>query len=312
MKRRWKLGAYIFLGIGSFIFFFYLTFPYEVLKETIVLKASETTGLNITIGELSPSFPMGLKSRSVGIGQGSGGKLKLNRTDVSLGFWALFIGEARVRVALEDASHGTFDLSIGISVLDVLRGSYPVWPRTIYLEARNFLFGDLVDFILKRQAGSSDVNPLVQPLLESIDVDGLLNADVDLRINSSDLSGSAGTAEVRLVNAVVKSLNENLEIPDQAFTKALIKARLAKGILSVDESSGFISQDLSIGIGGRIVQKPHLARSDMDFVIPVTLGPPLQEQFGLILDTVAQRQTKGSVEIRISGALDPGPHISVL
>lgn len=312
MKRVWKLISYLVLGLVSFTFFFYLTFPYEVLKETIVLNASEATGLNVHIGELGPSFPLGVKSESVRIGSSTGNKVQLSKVNISISTFALLLGNLSLHVDLEDAKKGTFELNVGISIFDLLKGQYPVWPKSIYLEARAFLFGEIVDFVLKNQSESPDVNPLVKPLLESVDVDGQLNADVDLSIDSSDLTKSSGTAEIRLTKTVLKSLNDNLPLPDQIFSKALIKAKLDKGALFVDKSSGFVSQDLNIGIGGKIIQKPQLDKSDLDFNIPIKLGPPLQEQLGIILDAVAQRQTKGELEIKVTGALDPGPHISFL
>lgn len=312
MKRVWKIFSYLFLGLISFTFFFYLTFPYEVLKETIVLNASEATGLNVHIGELGPSFPLGVKSEAVRIGSSTGNKVQLSKVNISVSTFALLLGKISVQIDLEDAKKGTFELNVGISIFDLLKGQYPVWPQSIYLEARTFLFGEIVDFVLKNQSDSPDVNPLIKPLLESVDVDGQLNADVDLSIDSSDLTKSSGTAEIRLTKTVLKSLNDNLPLPDQIFSKALIKAKLDKGALFVDKSSGFISQDLNIGIGGKIIQKPQLDKSDLDFNIPIKLGPPLQEQLGIILDAVAQRQTKGELEIKVTGALDPGPHISFL
>ena len=246
------------------------------------------------------------------IGSSTGNKVQLSKVNISISTFALLLGNLSLHVDLEDAKKGTFELNVGISIFDLLKGQYPVWPKSIYLEARAFLFGEIVDFVLKNQSESPDVNPLVKPLLESVDVDGRLNADVDLSIDSSDLTKSSGTAEIRLTKTVLKSLNDNLPLPDQIFSKALIKAKLDKGALFVDKSSGFVSQDLNIGIGGKIIQKPQLDKSDLDFNIPIKLGPPLQEQLGIILDAVAQRQTKGELEIKVTGALDPGPHISFL
>ncbi|MCB9228108.1 MAG: type II secretion system protein GspN [Deltaproteobacteria bacterium] len=312
MKRIWKITLYISLGLSSFLFFFYLTFPYEILKETIVLNASEASGLNISIHKIRPGFLMGIKGSSVQIGTSSGNKIRLRQADVNLSFLSFFVGEARFHIELEDEQQGTFDLNIGFSLTDLIKGQSPLWPSSVVLDAREFLFGDIVDFLLKQQSESPEANPLLQPLLESIDLDGRMNANINLSINSADLNNSSGSAEVRLTNLIIRSRNSNLPIPDQMFSKAIIMAKLNKGVLSVDQSSGFVSQDLSVGIGGKIIQKPQLAKSDLDFQVPVKLGPPLQEQFGIILDTMAQRQTKGAVEISISGALVPGPHISFL
>ena len=61
MKKFGKFSAYAALAISSFIFFLYLTFPYEVLKETAILKISEATGLSIEMSDLGPKFPFAKK-----------------------------------------------------------------------------------------------------------------------------------------------------------------------------------------------------------------------------------------------------------
>ena len=309
MKKFGKLIAYIVLAVSSFIFFLYLTFPYEVLKETAILKASEATGLSLEIEELGPSFPLGFKGKEIKVAS-TDYQLRFKSAVVSLSFLSFFIGKARVDLSLEDSKNGHLDCEVALSLFDIIQGVY--LPSNIYMESRKFLFGQLVDFALNQQAQSPGVNLMVKPWLESVDVDGQLDADIDLSIDSKDLKSSEGTAVVKLQNTVLKSLNPNLPIPDQVFSKALIESKLQNGVFTISKKSGFISQDLSIDLSGKVTQKPQLMRSLIDFNLKIVLAAPLQEQFGIIFDALAQRETKGKVNIKIQGPLTPQPNVTFL
>lgn len=309
MKKFGKLIAYLVLAAVSFVFFLYLTFPYEVLKETAILKASDATGLSLEIGELGPSFPLGFKGKEIKVSS-TDYQLRFKSAVVSLSFLSFFIGKARVDLSLEDSKNGHLDCEVALSIFDLIQGFY--WPSNIYMKSEKFLFGQLVDFALNQQAQSPGVNLMVKPWLESVDVDGQLDADIDLTIDSSDLKSSAGTAVVKLQNTVLKSLNPNLPIPDQIFTKALIESKLQNGVLTISNKSGFVSQDLAINISGKVLQKPQLAKSTIDFNLGIVLAEPLQEQFGIIFDALAQRETKGKVNIKIQGPLTPQPKVTFL
>ncbi|MFK7823045.1 MAG: type II secretion system protein GspN [Oligoflexales bacterium] len=309
MKNFGKLIAYIVLAISSFIFFLYLTFPYEVLKETAILKASEATGLSLEIGELGPSFPLGFKGKEIKVAS-TDYQLRFKSAVVSLSFLSFFLGKARVDLSLEDSKNGHLDCEVALSILDIIKGIY--MPSNIYMESRKFLFGQLVDFALNRQAQAPGVNLMLKPWLESVDVDGQLDADIDLSIDSGDLKSSEGTAVVELQNTVLKSLNPNLPIPDQVFTKALIDSKLKNGVFTISKKSGFTSQDLMVDISGKVTQKPQLMRSTIDFSLNIELAAPLQEQFGIIFDALAQRETKGKVNIKVQGPLTPQPKVTFL
>lgn len=312
MKNLWKITAYIFLSLFSFIFFLYLTFPYEVLKETLVLKASETTGMTIRIGSLGPSFPIGVSADNISITE-SGRNIQLKHASANISMLSTLLGSIQLDLELEDNKRGILEASVSVGIFDLFKmHKSTILPNYFFVEARKFLFGQIIDFILNMQAKAPDANLLVKPLLEGIDIDGQMNADIDISIDSDDLSKSQGTATISLFNTILKSVDENIDIPDQVFTKALIKSSFKNGKLLVDKSSGFVSQDLSIGFGGKIIQKPQLIRSTIDFNIPISLSGPLKDSFGFILDAMANRETKGKVSLKISGSLVPTPSIEWL
>lgn len=311
MKRLGITLTFIFVGVFSFLFFLYFTFPYEVLKEAIAMKASEESGLNIQLGELGPSFPFGLEAEKVKVTSPGGHTLHIHKADVNVSLLNLLLGKLAVELELTDEKKGVLDFQVKISLLKLLlrQGSLP---NSIYLQADKFVFGKLIDFALNNQAQDPSVNVMLKPWLESVDVDGQLSALVDLSINEGDLSKSVGQANFSFDNTVIKSLNANLPIPDQRFSKALLKADLQNGILTIDKNSGLISQDLAVAFNGKIVQKPDLLKSQLDLDVGIEMGEPLMEQFGFVLNALINRDTQGRLQIKITGALTPQPNITIL
>ena len=55
MKRTLRIFGLIGLFFVSFLVFLFLTFPYEVLKETVAAEVSKATGYLVRIGDLGPS-----------------------------------------------------------------------------------------------------------------------------------------------------------------------------------------------------------------------------------------------------------------
>lgn len=311
MKRSWKIATYVALAVSTFLFFFYLSFPYEVFKESLILKGSEVTGLNIQIGSLSPGFPLGLEGEQLSISSPKQ-TIKLQSASANIGFFSLLIGNLKLKLELQDTQQGSCDITMTFSLFDVLTEQDSLVPTSLSVAAHEFMFGQIVAFALNQYASSPTTNLMLKPLLESIELEGKLTADVDLDIDSSDIKSSQGMALLTIQNMVLKSLNSNLAIPNQIFSKVLVKANLQNGELVFDKSSALVSQDLFIGLAGKLTQKPNLSQSLLDFTISLQLGAPLMEQLGFILDTLTQRDTQGKIQIRIQGPVEPQPQISIL
>lgn len=312
MKSTKSIVGYTLLGIFSFLFFLYLTFPYEVLKEVVSLKASQATGMTVSLGDLGPSFPIGISAEDMEVSDPSGATIKLKECSLNLSLLNLFIGNLTLDVFLEDQKKGFLNSKVNFSVLGLITSGGEFVPSSVYVEARKFLFGSLIDFSLNMKAKDPKVNVLLKPLLESIDVDGKLTADVDLSIDEEDIDKSSGKATIQLDGAVVKSLNPNLSIPVQRFSKAFISADLKNGTLVLDPKSELISQDLNVKFSGKIIQKPQKSKSLLDLLIAVELGQPILNEFGFLIDALTGRSTGGRIKVKVSGTLVPSPTVTIL
>lgn len=312
MKRIWNILFYVFVGIVSFIFFLYLSFPYEVLKERLTIFVNDQSGLNIQIKELEPSLPLGLKLEGVKILNQDSYGIEFKSVSLNLAVFPLLIGNAAVKFEATDNKGGTFESYTSVGLFAILAGKYPILPKTLEVDAVDFNIGPLIDFALNQSANAPGVDLMLKPWLESVSLSGKLNANIELDLDSSDLNKSKGEAKISLKGAVLKSLNKNLPIPDQVFSKALISGALSNGKLLVAGGSGLESNDLQLTLSGNIKQKPVLMQSVIEFFIGIKLGKPLQSQFGIIMDAMAKKETKGELNLHIKGALSPMPTVKIL
>lgn len=267
------------LFLFSFMFFVYITFPYEILKETLSIQISKATGYSIQVDRLGPNLPLGVdigglkfasKDQSLGI--------SLEEVSVNLDLLNLFVGEISSTLLIEDRS-GSLYLRAGLGIGDIVSGSFV--PSSYVVRADKFPVDQFVKFGLK-VAGKGG-NPMVAPLLEAIGLKGKLNANVEFDLNSSNPAQSTGFATIDLQPAKLILSHPSLGLDDEEFRKAKIKASVASGKVTIDRSSGLISKGLDLKLRGSIDLKNKIETSLLNMNINLVLKSTLQEKFGFII-----------------------------
>jgi type II secretion system protein N len=311
MKKFTRLFVYLAIGLASLIFFLYLSFPYDVLKESIAVQASAETGLSVSIEKIGPRFLLGLKAQNVRIASPKGDEIELKEVNVGISLLNLLLGKIKVELEFVDKSGGLLDLSAKLGILSlVMSKGEMVLPSSIYVEAEKFNFGKFAEFSLKLLAASPSTSILLKPVLEKIGIDGKLNAKVDLSLDNSDFSRSTGSSLISLVDTTVE-FDPSMQVPVQRFENAQIKFDLQSGQIAFDQSSRFKTSDIDVTIGGKIAQKGKVELSILDVSINVQLFKELKGQFGMVLDAIANKPTDGKLVIKISGLL-PAPQVKIL
>jgi type II secretion system protein N len=295
-------------GFFSFVFFFYMSFPFEILKETVSSQLSSASKMQIEIAELSPRFPLGIRIKGFQIRTQQGSALALNQVDVRVSLLKLFLGKLGLGLALEDAGSGELDLDLSFSLLSFLSDS-PI-PSYIGLEADQFSLDELVNFFLKGLGQTPGTNVLLKPVLEAFALKGKLSGGVSLYLDATDPGRSSGEGELLVKGAELLIKDPSMPIPNQTFEKASVKIVLKEGNLQLDPSSGLKSHDLDITFGGRITQRPQVT---FDLLVGVVLQNKLKDQFGWLLETVGSKgASQGRVDIHVGGNVLDGPTINVL
>ena len=314
MNKFWKILIYLSLAVGSFIFFLVLTFPYEVLKQAIIVNLNSKTGYNIKVQELSPSLPVGLKASKIKI-ISDDEQIQFESLSLNLNILPLFVGSLKASLSIEGKNKGYLDFETTLSLFDVLNQRYT--PNYLYLDAKKFIFSDLANIALKNFTSSLTTSSeiLLKSLLDEISLEGKINADIELDLHPKDYKKSVGNALINFENLAIKFKDPEYPIPNQLFTKAKIDSSLKDGTLKVKKISGLKSQDMSVDIDGKITQKPQLHKSNISFTLDITIEESLTSTNGFILDIlngITQRDTNGKVKIKIFGPIFPKPSFVIL
>ncbi|MBC61356.1 MAG: type II secretion system protein GspN [Zetaproteobacteria bacterium] len=312
MNNLSKILLYVSFAIGSFLFFLYITFPYQVLKEMISSKIEENSGVIFHIDELSPKLPVGLELKGLSIQTPGSKSLNLNEVEFDVSLLSLLLGKAKINLNIKDKYDGQMvvSLSFGIFKLLSLNEESPV-PSGFYISSDNFDIASILNFILSKLSNDETTNPMIKSQLGQIYLYGKMNSKIDLDINSSELSRSQGVASININDAMLE-FDETLDLPSQEFNQAKISASFKSGRLEIDEGSGISSDDLDLLLEGNLTQKPDVMKSVADFVVHVEIRNELNSLFGFVLDYLAKKSTEGKVRMKIKGPLTPLPEIIYL
>lgn len=309
MKRFSNIIIYVCVALFSLTFFLYLSFPYNILKETIAIQMSNALGLSVSIKDLGPRLFVGLNAEGVQLGAANARNIEFKNISARLSLISLFLAKVRVNVEVNDSTGGNMDVDLSLGIFDLISGN--VIPSSVSLVSEKFTFGPLVELGLKLQAGSPDTSPFIKPILEKISVTGKLNSQIDLSLNTSDFSRSTGTVNISLADASI-DFDPAMQIPTQKFETAILRASSGGGNFSFDPSSRFKSKDLDIALTGKIIEKTKIEQSILDLMIKVQLSKELKNTFGVVLNAMAGKETDGKLDIKISGPVIPSPDIRIL
>ena len=231
MSKPLQYVCYIILFVVCFLFFVYLTFPFNILKESLVMKLNKATGLNIAIYDLSPSLLLGIEAQGVSLKTPTGQEVKFSAVEVSLSTLHLFIGRLRCVLEVQDAQENPLEVAAGFGLFSLIANATsgkPPLPDKITVKASNYGLNDLTAYALSSYAGKASTNPLIVPLLEQMEVRGSLNTDIKLALDLEDPTASDGSLDLSIDKFVLAMNAPDFTIDDQIFEKALVKAKLKR------------------------------------------------------------------------------------
>jgi hypothetical protein len=297
-KLGGRTGIGVIFGV-SFLFFLLVTFPYEILKESIANGLSRVTGLTITMDDFGAKFPVGFRASGLSV-TGSGAKaraLKLGEVSVRVNPLYLLAGKVGAKVYLENPDKSSMDVFVALPI-SALLGSGNFVPTRIKLESEKFRVDDVAGFALSAMAGGPGANPLLGPVLQGIGFAGKLDGVMDLSLSPSSPQDSSGVIKLKFLDSSLKLSDPALGLPDQKFSKAGIEGSLGGGILNIDKGSGFESEELTLTAGGSVAVKSPLPASQLQIELLVKLQKSLADKFGFLLDAFSGGMARGG-ELRL-------------
>lgn len=303
-KSRSKL---IYAGsfIVTFLFFLWLTFPSDVLRDTVSQKVSEATGMEVSMSSLGLNFPLGLGIEDLNIKISGGRQIKVDEIDVDLALLALFKGKIGVDLEIDNGKKGDLEVGVELPIGGLVAGK-PM-PSYLSLESKKFILSDYIAFALEKLAKSPNINPLIGPSLEQFEVKTGLTSKVQIDLDANDPKNSDGQANIKLDGLTLRSIDESLGIPEQKFKKAQIVAKMASGAFKVEPSSQFESDQLGLSFTGIINLRKPVPRSQINLDVGLVLSGDIKDNFGpliamLLLKTDADTWN-GQATLQLSGVL---------
>ena len=295
-----RLGL-IGLGVFSFLFFLYLTFPYQVLKESITSSLNKQTSYNIRIGELSSHFPIGVELDNLKISSpGQINSLTVKRVVASVSLWRLLLGQLGLSFELESSNKKTLDVDLVFKIFSLMDGV--VAPSKISLASDGFQIDGYLDFALTNIASAPGANPLLSGLLTQIQLVGKLVGSAELDLDIDSPNRSKGEMLLRLADGMLTINDPSLNIAPQKFSKFVLQSQMKDAKFEIDENSGFVTQEMNVDLDGRIDLKNNFADSQLNVNLSVKLDKSLKQSLGLIVEIVMGGQD-GQGKIRIVGPI---------
>ncbi len=298
-----QVVALVALFLVSFVLFLFLTFPYEVLKESLAAEISQSTGYIVRIGDMSADFPLGLTAEAVKIEAPTGAaSLSFKTLSVDVSVLKFLLGKVSVELSAT-AGSGEFELDADFGILDLI-ANQPV-PKHFSFVSKNFPLDDIAGFALNNAASSPTANPMVAPLLSAIGVSALLNGKADFSLDAKNPTQSTGEMEISLAKAVLKLSHPSLGLPDQEFKKASIGAKVEAGNVVFAKNSGFVSDELELLTEGKITLKQQPLNSLLDMKVVFRLNKGLKEKFGFLIDAMTGSATsEGQLTMQLRGPME--------
>lgn len=295
LNSRW---FYVVLFLLSFPFFLYQTFPYSIINQSLTNIVADNTSLDLRIGSIEPLFPLGFKANKVIISsQDRSRQLEFKSISLRLSVLRLLLGHMAGKAVLVDPDDGLAEVFLKWSILDLIGGS-PL-PSFVSFSVAKFSIGSIVGLALKMY--HEVANDLIKSTLLQINFNAKLDGVLDLDLDYLTPESSTGELNLKFLDARLDLNDPNLQIQPQIFEKANINARLNNGVLVLDKTSGFHSQELKTDVSGSFKLKSPLQDTAMSLNLSLKLLGSINDNFGFLLNVVGGEN--GSLEYSLGGTL---------
>lgn len=302
-RKGLRIGLYVGLGITSFLFFIYMTFPYGVLKEVAVRQITQglkETGMpiRVAIGELEPSWLTGVALKDLAVTNPADAHAVIRFSDVRvrLAILPLLWGRAKIAIFVQQGA-GTLRMNVGMPLFAAMKGEAS--PDKIDIDLRNFsLDGALAHGLAMARASKASAMVLLLPLLTKTTAGGALTGKIDLGVDGGgfSLGRAVGSIQMKIDGLFFHIDDETLKIPRQEFSQANIDLKADNGVLSVGDKTVLEAEQIGIKANGK-VNVPDGDAAQVDLNLELSMRDQIEKNLGFIVPNLLRcsRSLEGGV-----------------
>lgn len=301
-RHRWsRFLSYIALGIVSFIFFLYVTFPYAVLKEFVVTTVSSqlaSLGLNsrVNIASLRPSWITGIEIDDFELinTTDARAKTKFEEVRARLNVLPLFIGNFTLSTFIRQQT-GTLESKVTIPFSSLFGEPSQIPFSHAHVEFKSFKIDSFVNHGLATVGGDTLTGPwsaFLKPLLVGTSLGGKLTGAVNL--GKSDLDSLTGKADLAFDDLFLV-LDEGLQISRQDFKEATFHFDFNQTSVTIRKPTKMESKELKLDVSGQVDWKTPPVHLDLKFAF--SSRGQLYEKIGSLLLTFMRCPAANAIEL---------------
>jgi len=303
--------AFLFIGLGlaSFFFFLYLTFPYGVIKEVVVSTVTDSlrkSGIpvRIAIGSLRPHWFTGIQLKDVQVTNAADpdANLKIGEATVRLNLLPLLLGKATVAGRVTQAG-GAMNLRVDLPILGAINGHQS--PSLARVDFQSFALDPIFNHALAVARGSKDpAMVLVLPLLAKTTAGGSLTGSLTLdNPDTATFIRAKGAMNLDVKDAFLHIDDATLKMPKQNFTDARIGLKFENNAILVNGTK-FKAEDIGVGLDGRVTlpESPTgspIAELDMN----LSMHGEIEKNLGFIIPNMMRCKplANGELKAKLTG-----------
>lgn len=272
--ERWKvIGGYLAFAIGTFVFFFFLTFPYGAVEKRLAAEASNQ-GLYVKFGGMGPGF-FGISASNVQISKkieaATDKPESLTVRSIALRPSLFPLGVAfRAKAfggTITGALGGVGDVSLRLNLND-LNASDPSFRTFSGVDMAGKINGSLALDIPKSAAGGPAAAKVQEP----------------------DLSQARGTVSLKLEQLLVKGGTLTLplygemtpvDLPKIALGEVQAKIKFEKGLGTIEKFQGN-GEDVNLSAAGTLKLAKRIDYSEANVDIKLKAEPDFTKRLGML------------------------------
>jgi len=281
-KKLLSIAGYSLLFIFSFLISFFLTLPFEEIKNRIIYEVSSRGYGRLAIDELSYSFPSGVKFKNLSFSKYAGDMrvefLKAEELKIRQSIFSLILGRLNVRIKgklYNGYASGSFKVKdkkkkINIVFEDLQIGEYTPLKELLGNQVTGKLDGQLVL--------DGDINNLRETL-----------GNMELKISNFYLPGSDLMRFVKIPELKVQSLQGNFKLENGRF---------------IIENVNLQGGDIEGSISGDVVLRYPLATSLLNLTMRIKFSDSMYESIKNLIEPLnLKKDSNGYFMMNIGGAI---------